>query len=74
MARILQYRQIKGAHMYTLYANAYCMLCDEPIDEHLNLDRHIAKIRLKRAWRQHTPRLCKKRYARVGRSYMDYTY
>ncbi len=74
MANILEYREPKFAgmiHGYHIYCDSYAQMCDEPLAEFWNADKAKAKKLIKRAWRQHTPRICKKRLARNRCSFLD---
>jgi hypothetical protein len=54
--------------MYTLYADNYCAMCDEHITEFWGDDKHKVKKAIKRIMRKHTPRICKKRLARLRKA------
>jgi hypothetical protein len=71
MAYILEYRAPKFdgmLHGYSIYVDDYAQMCDEPLAEFWNKNQNRAKKAAKRAWRQHTPRVCKKRLKRLKRA------
>jgi hypothetical protein len=66
---VLNLRHTGDCTMYSLYYDARCSEMDEQIADAVHTDKHQAKLMIKRIMRRHTPRLCKKRYARLRHSY-----